>query len=261
MSIHKNIKLNHLLASWPPGLVRVSKYLSKNGYTPQLMKRYVKSQWVRSLYEGAYVKLKDEPSIYGVLNALREQSGLAIHLGGVSALEYYGYAQYYNLAPVGPHYIYVSDEKKQTLAKWAQTLSLKLNYVNKHLFRNFVGLEKKEEGDIAFTISRPERAILELLSLVPKNFSMEFASENLENLQGLDPRLTQELLEQCSSIKVKRLFLYLAEEKGLPCFKKLNIARIDLGKGKRVIGEGGNYSRKYGISVPVIHGEAGEDYV
>ncbi|MBA2654866.1 MAG: type IV toxin-antitoxin system AbiEi family antitoxin domain-containing protein [Gammaproteobacteria bacterium] len=65
----------------------------------------------------------------------------------------------------------------------------------------------------------------------------------------------QELLEKCTSIKVKRLFLFFADTNQLPCFKYLDLTALNLGKGKRVIGNGGMFVPKYQLSVPVPQGE------
>jgi hypothetical protein len=60
----------------------------------------------------------------------------------------------------------------------------------------------------------------------------------------------QSLLEGCSSVKVKRLFMFLAERAGLPVVAKLARNRIDLGKGVRSIVPKGAYVAKYEIVVP-----------
>ncbi len=69
------------------------------------------------------------------------------------------------------------------------------------------------------------------------------------------PDIMQELLEKCTSIKVKRLFLFFADTNQLPCFKYLDLTALNLGKGKRVIGNGGMFVPKYQLSVPVPQGE------
>jgi hypothetical protein len=56
------------------------------------------------------------------------------------------------------------------------------------------------------------------------------------------------LLERCSSFKVKRVFLYLAEKLELPFFSKLKLDTIDLGSGKLVIVKGGYWNNKYQIT-------------
>ena len=63
------------------------------------------------------------------------------------------------------------------------------------------------------------------------------------------PELVQQLLEVCRSVKVKRLFLFLAEEAGHAWVKELNILKLDLGKGKRSIVKGGRLDKRYQITV------------
>ncbi|MAE58757.1 MAG: hypothetical protein CME69_07750 [Halobacteriovorax sp.] len=41
----------------------------------------------------------------------------------------------------------------------------------------------------------------------------------------------------------------MSEKFNLPYFKKLNLERIDLGRGKRVVVEGGSLDKKYNITV------------
>jgi len=68
----------------------------------------------------------------------------------------------------------------------------------------------------------------------------------------LRPKVVQALLENCNSIKVKRLFLHLSEQFNHPWLPSLDITRINLGKGKRVLGDGGKYYPKYKLSLPEI---------
>jgi hypothetical protein len=72
----------------------------------------------------------------------------------------------------------------------------------------------------------------------------------MEGLTNLRPKKIQELLEQCSSIKVKRLFLYMAEKAGHQWMQFLNVPKLNLGKGARTIVRGGVYVSKYDISIP-----------
>ena len=80
-------------------------------------------------------------------------------------------------------------------------------------------------------ISSPERAVLELLNNLPDKISFDEANKIMEGLYNLRPDLQRELLEKCTSIKVKRLFLYLAEKADLPWLE-------DLEPGKRVLPPG-----------------------
>jgi hypothetical protein len=57
------------------------------------------------------------------------------------------------------------------------------------------------------------------------------------------------LLEKCNSVKVKRLFLYFAELSNHSWFKRLDLSKIDLGKGVREVTKGGKYNQKYNIII------------
>lgn len=72
----------------------------------------------------------------------------------------------------------------------------------------------------------------------------------MEGLNNLRPNYIQTLLEQCSSVKVKRLFLYMAEKANHNWFNYIKIEKIDLGSGKRALLNDGVYIPKYNITVP-----------
>ncbi|MHB8426104.1 MAG: type IV toxin-antitoxin system AbiEi family antitoxin domain-containing protein [Gammaproteobacteria bacterium] len=72
----------------------------------------------------------------------------------------------------------------------------------------------------------------------------------MEGLTNLRPRLVQSLLEHCTSVKVKRVFMVLAEGCGHPWARKLDPMKIVFGKGKRVLVKGGRFDARYSISVP-----------
>jgi len=57
----------------------------------------------------------------------------------------------------------------------------------------------------------------------------------MEMLNGLRPNLLKQLLNECKSIKVKRLFLYMAEKANHSWLEDLDLTNIYLGKGKRSI--------------------------
>jgi len=69
-------------------------------------------------------------------------------------------------------------------------------------------------------------------------------------MQTLRANILQELLENCRSVKVNRLCLFFADRLNLPWFPKLEVSRINLGSGKRVLHPGGKLDKKYLITVP-----------
>ncbi len=105
--------------------------------------------------------------------------------------------------------------------------------------------------DWTLAASSPERAILEVLSLVddtPASFT--HAAELFEGLSALRPALVQQLLEGCTSIKVKRLFLFLVTRQDAPWSRKVKINRVTLGQGKRQVTRGGRLDVRFSITVP-----------
>jgi hypothetical protein len=104
-------------------------------------------------------------------------------------------------------------------------------------------------------ISSPELAILEVLMDVPQHVSFEHADQLLQGLPTLSPHKLSRLLERCTNVKVKRLFLWLAEKNQSPWLKKIDLEKFSmksgsLGSGKRVLAEGGSLDPKYLITVP-----------
>jgi hypothetical protein len=99
-------------------------------------------------------------------------------------------------------------------------------------------------------LSRYIQSAMEMLHLVPKTVGFEEAMLVMENLATLRPAVVQSLLEACRSVKVKRLFLYMAERHGHPWASQLDHSRLNLGRGKRVIVPGGKLDKRYLVTVP-----------
>jgi hypothetical protein len=112
-----------------------------------------------------------------------------------------------------------------------------------------LGLTTDARAGFPLILSTPERAIFETLLIVPRHVTFENATHLMEGLATLRPNLVNTLLRVCKSVKVKRSFLYLAEQANHPWFGKLNLSRLRLGKGKRVIVPGGRFDKKYQITV------------
>jgi len=91
---------------------------------------------------------------------------------------------------------------------------------------------------------------MECLYLTPKRQELLECMELMESLNNLRPKTVQKLLQSCSSVKVKRLFLYLAEKSKHDWLEYLDISEVDLGTGVRSIVKNGVYIDKYKITVP-----------
>lgn len=267
-SERRNI-LNRLLAVWPHGTVMLSMQLKKLGVSQQLLSHYVKSGWLKKIGRGAFVKSGDEVNWVGALYAIQTQANLLVHVAGKTALEFSGMQHFFHLGSGGV--VWLFGKKGEKLPKWFFVgdawgkWNRKIEYITPKLFvDNKIGIEsrsigvhiitdnvmKKDSSDYTIKMSSIERAILEVLYLVPFKQTLEEAKYLMEGLMTLRPKLLQRLLEQCFSVKTKRLFVFLADLCNLPCLKYLDLSKIYFGKGKRVIGEGGYYIPKYQLSIP-----------
>jgi len=217
-----------------------------------LVHKYETTSWVRRVGRGAYAKAGDKVEWTGGLYAIQEQMGLPIHAGGKTALQMQGYAHF---LPMGKgttvSLIGLPDVK---LPAWFKQYhwGIKVRYTTTNLFagESDQGLTKKDMGFYVVTVSTPERAMMEVLYRVPDEESYEEAKLLMEGLTTLRPRVVQALLEHCVSVKVKRLFMVIAESCRHAWVKKLEVSKVDFGKGKRMLVRGGRFDSKYNITVP-----------
>lgn len=249
MSIVTSNKINKLLTDTPFGVVLLSSSLEQLGYSYSLQKRYVQSNWLRSIGHGAYIRVGDQVDIFGGLYAL-QQTTSSPHLGGRTALNLQGYGQYLDL---GASNLVLFSETGNQLPKWFRDY----DWTHSHSFFTSAFLPKGEGlldhhvKGFSVPISSPARAILECLHLAPNHQELSECYELMESLNNLHPRTVQSLLENCSSIKVKRLFLFLGEHFGHAWFRYIDVSKISLGSGKRSIVQNGRYDTKYKITVPL----------
>lgn len=256
MGIVKQTKLNQLLRNWPDGKIKSSAWLKAEGYGANFIQKYKSNNWIESIGTGAYKKSGDEVTWAAALECLQEQLKSEVHVGGKTALEFAGRAQYLKMKETS---IVVLSNKKEALPAWMKRYNwnVKLDFKVKNLFKTDLAFGEKSNGFTTFDtdkstiiVSSPERAYLEYLDELPKSASYTEAKEIMENMISLRSSMVQHLLENCTSLKVKRLFLHFAEKVNHPWFKKLNLEKIDLGIGKRLIFENGVLDKKYNITVP-----------
>lgn len=249
MSVQNDRKLNRLILNWPKGTVYTAEWMVAQGFGRSLIDKYKKSHWISSIGRGAYILPGDQVDWAGGLFALQQQLKLNIHVGGKTALQLKGLAHF--LTPEIKR-ITLFGIAKQKLPVWFKNYDwgVEVDYINTNLFSKDIGISNYDYGNFTINISSAERAIMETLFQVPLKQTFTESSLLMEHLITLRVDLIGELLENASSIKMKRLFLYLAEKHALPWFDQLDMSNIDIGSGKRVIIPGGAFNIKYGITVP-----------
>jgi len=249
VSIDNITKINQLISNYPAGIVFQSSWLERQGYSLALQQRYRKSGWLQLVERGALIRPNDKVGYEGALYALQTQSEMTVHPGGKTALNLLGRAHYLELSSKK---VTIFGGKEEKLPGWFKKhdWGLKVEYFSTSFLPGGVGLVQVEIGNFSLQVSGPPRAILECLYLAPKKIGLQECYELMEGLNDLNPYKVQQLLEECTSIKVKRLFLYFAERAGHAWFKKLDLKKIDLGSGKRSVVKNGTLIEKYQITVP-----------
>ncbi len=239
--------INILLQKWPKNTVAVYSWLKENGVSKSLAEYYKKSGWLDSFGVGAFIRRGDKVDEFGALFTLQNHLKLPVHIGGLSALNLQGLSHYLREVTVTQ----IFNEYKSPIPAWfkkSEFFRVKI-YNTNFLPADKYLVMKLDVGFYQLKISAPERAILEVLYLCPDEFDLTEAFHLVENLVSLRPKVMQELLENCNSIKVKRLACFMFEKAGHEWFKRLDLSKIDLGSGTRKIVEHGAYDSKYKIII------------
>ncbi|MBA4136651.1 MAG: hypothetical protein C0518_04975 [Opitutus sp.] len=246
----KRQKLNQSLNASPAGAVLTSAWLKGQGISSRLADYYVNSGWLHRVGDGAFTVRPGTPTWLGAVFGLQQKSK-SFHPGGRTALELSGLAHFLPLGEAHP--VYLFSRSGDRLPTWFKRLpwASRVHHLRTNFLPQELGLREHREGGLTVTVSAPERATLEFLHHLTLNDSgYEHANLIFEGLGTLRPNVVQSLLEACASIKVKRLFLHLAEKHAHPWLKQLKLTNVSLGSGKRVLFPRGRLDPKYLITVP-----------
>ncbi len=249
MNTNIRIKLKSTIAHHIQGTVDLSSWLEQLGISHDLQKHYRKSGWFESFGTGALKRPGEEVTWQGALYTLQSQAKLPIHAGALTALALQGFAHY---VPLGRQTIFLFSPIKTLLPAWFRKYEWPQLIVHEKtsVLPNESCIIDLPLPLFSIRISSPERAVFECIYLAPDTLNLVECYQIMEGLTTLRPHLVQELLEQCRSIRVKRLFLYMAEKAGHEWHKRLEHSKLDLGKGARSIVKGGVYVEKYALNLP-----------
>lgn len=223
-------KLNTLYTRLAQGTPLTSEDLAVLGISADLAVHYVRAGWLTRLARGVFCRPNDSLTLHPSLVLLqRRLEGL--HVGGKTALDWYGMRQYVAQQPVLQLYGWASGR----LPEWF-TERFPAEYHRKRLFDEkpnallHVGPFEKRSG--APQVSAPERALLELLSDVGVRQPLLEARELVESAYSLRADVLRELLQRCTSVKTVRLCLQLGREASLPWAAKLDPATLPTGSDR-----------------------------
>lgn len=247
MNTETSASLKKLLLTTPDNGIVCAPFLVKNGFSHDQLKQYVRNGYLDSIGRGAYCKHGHNPPLAAALNASVTQLESPLHLGGWSALAHHGLLHF---LPLAGHSTTLYTGSNTRLPAW-MVHAFKDQYICKRTNCLPVKLAIQDEvlDGFSIPISTPERAILEYLYSVPDEHPLSEAYQILEMMLNARPKILQKLLENCNSIKVKRLFFLLAEDLKPSWYEDLSPDRINFGSGNRVIDEGGHFHSKWLLSV------------
>ena len=242
-------KINQLLQQWPSGNVATLRWLKPRGVDRRLADKYVQSGWLERLGHGAFKRAGASVDWFGAVHALQTQLALAVHPGGITAIELRGYTHYLSFSARA---VVLFGNPGTKLPAWfeAHTWSRRVMLVTTGVF---AGTEKTTStvpvDEVELEVATLERAALEMMYLVPKRQSFEEAYQVMESLTSLRPKAVQQLLECCTSVKTKRVFMHAAERANHSWLKHLDLSKVDFGSGRRTIHAGGRLDKKYDLVV------------
>jgi len=257
------------------GLLASTSWLEEHGYSRPLLGKYVGAGWLESPVRGVYRRPGPPLKWQHVVASLQLLQGSYFHVGGRTALVQRGLGHYVQMGGGQTILLYGPE----VLPSWVNRLRLKERFSGRRdamfgvlrasrdaegALRDFhheplnaqkldeFGLREVTWGswDWKLLFSTEERAILELLQDVPARESIYEADVLLQGLANLRPQRLMILLKACTSVKVKRLFFALAERHSHAWFKHLDSAKLDLGRGKRMLVPGGKLHPKYLVTLP-----------
>jgi len=247
MNVKGLTKINSLLQRLPAGALYFASWLNENGISHTLQQHYRDAQWLTSIAPGVMYRTGDKPTLFSALSCFNTQLNKKFYIGALSALEIRGFAHY---VPLGRQQIMVYCPRGEWFPQWFSKYDWGVDIVKKYSELNETGIATINENRFDVAVATPERAFLECLSLAPKYYYLIDLYYIMEMLSSLRPDLLQNLLEECNSAKVKRLFLYMAEKAGHTWLEDLDLSKINLGTGKRAIVKNGIYNSKYQITLP-----------
>lgn len=247
MSVVTISKINRLLTGAVPGGLLFAAWLRKEGYSAQLIKRYRDSGWLEGLSRGVMYRKNDSLSALAAVYSYNHQTGNKVRIAAHSALELLGFNHY---VPMGKPRLMVAF-KNGSVNDWVRSEKYDMTIVPFHtdVFKN-PATQSLDRNGLSIIISSPEQAFLECLHLVPDYYNYMDLYYIMEQLTSLDSEKVQTALENTSSQRIKRMFLYMAEKAGHYWFDMLDTDKFSLTASKIKLVDNGAYISRYRITVP-----------
>lgn len=243
-------KIQQILELVPHDAVLFGTWLSDHGLDAKAQHSYMKSGWLVRLSKGVYKLQGAYPMLIDAIASYNQQLNRQCIIGAFTALDFRGYSHYVSM---GKPKAFLFTDSNNRLPSWLLDgeWDMSVKYMTtSFLGEGAIGVEPLTVDGRELLVSSPERAMLECLNLPDAASSLLDIYYIMESLTTLRPKLIQQLLEICTSQKVKRLFLYMAEKANHPWFKALKVDKITIGTYRYMVSPTGKYISKYNMTIP-----------
>lgn len=232
-STKESFSFKRVLVELPRGAPLSTAALEAHGVSAFRASALARSEWLAHLARGVYMVPGDTLTRDGCLAFFGERMP-GFHVGGKTALAWRGVRQNVSFRE---HLTLWGDQSKRLPAWFTERFDN--HYQATKLFdskmRKGLGLQPLPNGHPKVLVSVPERALLEMLSDVGKNQSLDEARQLVETLRSLREKTLDELLAHTTRIKVVRLAELLSSDLNLPWASLAKRHSQRLGGGKRWI--------------------------
>ncbi|GAA4015665.1 type IV toxin-antitoxin system AbiEi family antitoxin domain-containing protein [Deinococcus rubellus] len=251
----------------PEGVPVPIGWLRRVGLSSAAIYVQVKGGWLQALPGRAYQR-PGPPLAWPAVLYGAQQTGSAVHLGHLSALNLHGTAHYLALGQETPAHLYLRTRPPEWLQRfplpstWHHETVIREPLPAEHVSNNLreprldipvaqlLGIVPVLQDGWTVFVSSPERAAVELAASLMRGESWDTAYETFTGLTTLRPRLVQQLLAASASKVTRRIFLHLARSSGHAWLAHLDVDALDLGQGKRQVVPGGRLDPEFLITVP-----------
>ena len=211
-----------------------SEELVALGVSADLAVHYVRAGWLKRLARGVFVRPDAPLDLHSSLRLL-ERKLKGLHVGGKSALDWYGVRHHVAQQPR----LHLYGWSSAPLPGWF-TEQFPSSYHRLRLFdeepSHLVRVSRFHHQAAGPLVSEPERAALELLSGVGIRQPLDEARAILGGATTLRAAVLQDLLRRCRQVKTVRLCLILGRELGLPWVARLDPTQLPTGSRRRWVG-------------------------
>ena len=242
-------KIQQILERAPHDSVLFGSWLSSQGLDARGQHSYMKSGWLDRISQGVYKMHGTSPKLMAAVSSYNTQLSKHCIVGAYTALELRGYSHYLSM---GKPKAFLFTDKNNKLPTWflKEEWDMTMRYMTtSFLGDDLLGVETMTIEQHELLVSSPERAILECLNLPDAASSLLDIYYVMEGLTTLRPKLLQALLESCTSQKVKRLFLFMAEKANHSWYRSLDLEKVNLGTSRLMVTPTGKYINKYNMTI------------